>query len=118
MCTLHSTLLDFQHRDPANKTAGEGILGPANLIGDQEFNMIYNSYIQELVKSFDNIKQKFSTYAAKCLSDKQRRDCGISLAPPVILLPYDQHNGPNEETKESNHDTGVRMGGRMGLQIQ
>ena len=56
MCTLHSTLIDYQHKDPGTKTSGEGILGPSSKIGNLEFNMIYNSYIQELVKSYDNVK--------------------------------------------------------------
>ena len=42
-----------------------------------------------MVKSYDNVKSKFSTYVAKCLSEKQRRDCGMSLAAPAIILPYE-----------------------------
>lgn len=65
-----------------------------------DFEQIYNSYMQEMVKSYDNVKSKFSTYVAKCLSEKQRRECGMSLAAPAIILPYEKTLRRDEETKE------------------
>lgn len=126
LCTVHTALLDFQFEDPVSRTAGEGILKDAaksSLESAQEFELIYNSFLQEMIKSYDNVKSKFSTYVAKCLSEKQRRDCGMSLAAPAIILPYEQslQRDDEEESKDDQPSTNgdqVRMGGRMGSQIK
>ena len=68
-----------------------------------EFENIYNSYIGELVQSYDALKSKFSTYVAKCLSEKQRRDCGMSLAAPAVIMAYEQW--PNKADEESKDDS-------------
>lgn len=71
-------------------------------VTNTEFENIYNSFIGEMVKSYDNLKSKFSTYVAKCLSEKQRRDCGMSLVAPAIVMPYEAGlNRFEEESKES-----------------
>merc|ERR1712060_676910 len=52
-----------------------------------EMEELYNGYIQQLVSSYDKLKTKFNTYAAKCLSEKQKREYGISLVAPALLMP-------------------------------
>ena len=91
-------------------------------VTNKEFENIYNSYVGQLVQSYDALKSKFSTYVAKCLSEKQRRDCGMSLAAPAIVMPCDQWpNKADEESKDDSEgqlESRVRMGGRMGSQIK
>jgi len=95
-----------------------------------------------MVSSYDKIKTKFNTYAAKCLSDKQKRECGISLVAPPIVMPHEvqQQNlmfqnragiqmsprskklamlqQKNFDEEEKLNDSDSRMGGRMGHQIK
>jgi len=35
-----------------------------------EIEVIYNKNLQEFINSYDRVKQRFSTYAAKCLTEK------------------------------------------------
>ena len=62
----------------------------ANDINTLEMEELYNGYIQQLVASYEKLKTKFNTYAAKCLSEKQKRECGLTLIAPNLLLPYDK----------------------------
>ena len=39
-------------------------------VNTQEMEELYNGYIQQLVASYEKLKTKFNTYAAKCLSEK------------------------------------------------
>ena len=111
--------------------------GDVNL---HEMEELYNGYIQQMVSSYDKIKTKFNTYAAKCLSEKQKRECGLSLVAPPIVMPHEvqQQNlmHPNQSRvqmsprskklamlqqknfDEEEKDGDSRMGGRMGHQIK
>ena len=62
----------------------------ASDVNIQEMEELYNGYIQQLVNSYDKLKTKFNTYAAKCLSEKQKRECGLVLTAPVIILPHEK----------------------------
>ena len=35
-----------------------------------ELEQLYNGFVKRLVSSYDKLKTKFNTYAAKCLSEK------------------------------------------------
>lgn len=39
-------------------------------IDPHEVDQIYNGYMQALVASYDKLKGRFNTFAAKCLSEK------------------------------------------------
>ena len=55
-----------------------------------ELEQLYNGFIRRLVNSYDKLKTKFNTYAAKCLSEKQKRECGLALIAPALVLPHEQ----------------------------
>jgi len=48
--------------------------------------------MQALVNSYEKLKGKFNTFAAKCLSEKQKRESGLILVAPPIILPNDKEN--------------------------
>ena len=48
-----------------------------------------------MINSYDKIKTKFNLYAAKCLSEKQKRECGIALVAPALVLPHERNKTPN-----------------------
>ena len=47
-----------------------------------EAEIIYNGYLQRLISAYDRVKSKFNTYAVNCLTDRVKRECGISLVAP------------------------------------
>ena len=69
-------------------------------VNSQEIEDLYNGYIQQLVASYEKLKTKFNTYAAKCLSEKQKRECGLTLIAPNLVLPYDKE--PNNQQTINN----------------
>ena len=72
----------------------------ANDINTLEMEELYNGYIQQLVASYEKLKTKFNTYAAKCLSEKQKRECGLALIAPNLLLPYDREQANQQAIKD------------------
>ena len=56
-----------------------------------ELEQIYNGFVKRLVNSYDKLKTKFNTYAAKCLSEKQKRECGLALTAPALVMPHEHH---------------------------
>lgn len=42
----------------------------ADDIDSTEIDMIYNGYMQTLMTSYDKLKGKFNSFAAKCLSER------------------------------------------------
>ena len=65
----------------------------ADDINTQEIDSIYNGYMQTLINSYDRLKGKFNTFAAKCLSERQKRESGLLLVAPPLSLP----GGDNED---------------------
>ena len=55
-----------------------------------ELEALYNNFLRRLVNSYDKLKTKFNTYAAKCLSDRQKRECGLALIAPALVMPHEQ----------------------------
>ena len=55
-----------------------------------ELEQLYNGFVKRLVNSYDKLKTKFNTYAAKCLSEKQKRECGLALIAPALVMPHDR----------------------------
>ena len=55
-----------------------------------ELEQLYNGFLRRLVNSYDKLKTKFNTYAAKCLSEKQKRECGLGLIAPALVMPYER----------------------------
>lgn len=87
---------------------------------NDKFVQLYNSHMQALIKSYENVKSRFSTYVSKCLTEKQRRDCQMSLTAPPLVLPHEQRaktGSPALEESKSEDVEGVRMGGRMGQRV-
>ena len=121
LCTIHSTLLDYVVKGPSFKSVGEFLLQDSKDIQKHplethEIEALYNKNLQEFINSYDRVKQRFSTYAAKCLTEKQRRECGLNLSAPALVLPYEQNLNQEDAAQQSEADR-VRMGGRLGSQI-
>ena len=49
--------------------------------------MIYNGYMQALISSYDKLKGKFNSFAAKCLSERQKRESGLIFVAPPLVMP-------------------------------
>ena len=70
--------------------------------------MIYNGYMQTLIGSYEKLKGKFNNFAAKCLSERQKRESGLILVAPPLVLPAEKemedqsasNNGLREEEKK------------------
>ena len=78
-----------------NRSAAEWIFGMENGAMARDANSIeleqlYNGFVKRLVNSYDKLKTKFNTYAAKCLSEKQKRECGLALIAPALVMPHDR----------------------------
>ena len=63
----------------------------ADDIDCQEVEQIYSGYMQALVNSYEKLRGKFNVFAAKCLSEKQKREAGLILVAPPIVLPGDNN---------------------------
>ncbi len=46
--------------------------------------------MQTLVTSYEKLKGKFNSFAAKCLSERQKRESGLILVAPPLILPTDK----------------------------
>lgn len=131
LCTVHSSLLNFQfrtrplrhqvrgksqlsnfeddHHHPHNVKDAEmpekvevGRTGVTEwLFADEsgqiaqdvnlsEIEIIYNGYMQQLIGAYEQLKTKFNTYALKCLSERQKRECGMALTAPNLVLPSEK----------------------------
>jgi hypothetical protein len=64
----------------------------ADDIDSQEIDQIYTGYMQTLIASYDKLKGKFNTFASKCLSERQKRESGLILVAPPLVLPQDKDN--------------------------
>ena len=42
--------------------------------------------MRTLIASYDKLKGKFNSFAAKCLSEKQKRESGMILQAPPLLM--------------------------------
>jgi hypothetical protein len=89
-------LLDYVVKGPSFKSVGEFLLQDSkdnqrHPLEIHEIEALYNKNLQEFINSYDIVKQRFSTYAAKCLTEKQRRECGMNLSAPALVLPYEQN---------------------------
>jgi hypothetical protein len=52
---------------------------------------IYSWAIHQLVNSYDRLKSKFNSFAAKCLTERQKRECGsLTLIAPPLVLPCEE----------------------------
>jgi len=135
-----STLANYQEC----KTATEWIFGMDNgaLAHDAnsaELQQIYSGYVKRLVNSYEKLKTKFNTYAAKCLSERQKRECGLALVAPPLVLPHElagqggdvpaqqnssaqslvqQTHGFDDDDAEEVKNEQVRLGSRMGPKPQ
>lgn len=56
----------------------------ANDLDADEVDKIYGGYMEALVGSYDKLKGRFNTFAAKCLSEKQKRESGLLLVAPPL----------------------------------
>jgi len=97
--------------------------------------------MQALMNSYEKLKGKFNTFAAKCLSERQKRESGLLLVAPPLSLPGDidmeNEQDPSggallfnggisnlEETKQKENISQIsaiqnsKMGGRLGLKME
>jgi len=42
------------------------------------------------VASYEKLKGKFNNFAAKCLSERQKRESGLILIAPPLILPHEK----------------------------
>ena len=56
----------------------------ASDLSADEVDKIYNGYMEALSGSYDKLKGRFNTFAAKCLSEKQKRESGLLLVAPPL----------------------------------
>ena len=56
----------------------------ASDLSADEVDKIYNGYMEALIGSYDKLKGRFNTFAAKCLSEKQKRESGLLLVAPPL----------------------------------
>lgn len=64
---------------------------------------IYNMYMNALIQSYDKLKGRFNTFAAKCLSEKQKRESGLLLVAPPLSLPGDREVIEQEAKERQQH---------------
>jgi len=71
--------------------------------------------MRTLIASYDKLKGKFNSFAAKCLSEKQKRESGMILQAPPLLMPYEKEAKDREEDIEEIKTEGMvaRGGARM-----
>lgn len=97
-------------------------------IDASEADAIYGEYVAALNASYDKLKGRFNTFAAKCLSEKQKRESGLLLVAPPLQLPGDRETieqeqraqsqmvvFPGEEAKQRPEGAGIMMPGRTGV---
>lgn len=63
--------------------------------------------MQTLVASYEKMKGKFNTFAAKCLSEKQKRESGLLLVAPPLSMPGDKD--PDSDALDSVGMSGYGM---------
>lgn len=68
----------------------------ADDIDGKEIDQIYNGYMSTLITSYEKLKGKFNVFAQKCLSDRQKRECGLILVAPPLTLPSEKDENDNE----------------------
>lgn len=59
-------------------------------INSQEVNQIYLAYMQSLIDSYERLKSKFNQFLTRCLSEKQKKECGILLVAPPLVMPQEK----------------------------
>ncbi|CDW80262.1 serine [Stylonychia lemnae] len=107
----------------------------ADDIDAEEIDQIYSGYMQALMTSYEKLKGKFNNFAAKCLSERQKRESGLLLVAPPLSLPGEKDNEADTDnatsTKSFNHpeesklkenmigsQNDNRMGGRLGARME
>lgn len=62
-----------------------------------------------LVTSYEKLRGKFNSFASKCLSDRQKRESGLILVAPALIMPSDKEQLDSEsplprfeEAKDNN----------------
>lgn len=96
-----------------------------------EVDMIYNGYMQTLIQSYEKLKGKYNSFATKCLSERQKRESGLILVAPNLIMPSEKDYSDSdnikldEEHKNIKNIRGpaseinqVRMGGRLGAKLE
>ena len=83
--------------------------------------------MQTLVDTYERLKSKFNQFQTRCLSEKQKKQCGINLVAPPLVLPQEKDRqdqdadvlnsggelNPISASMSSQGRTGGRMGTRM-----
>jgi len=46
--------------------------------------------MQSLIDSYDRLKSKFNQFQTRCLSEKQKKESGLMMAAPSLLMPQEK----------------------------
>lgn len=82
------------------------------------------AYMQSLVDSFDRLKSKYNQLQTRCLTDKQKKECGVMLVAPQLLMPQEKDRQDEEmdlmfggQGVAADGQSQSRMGGRIGARM-
>ncbi|CAG9311896.1 unnamed protein product [Blepharisma stoltei] len=119
--TLHYTLLDYHFRgngqseikksNDISQSLSEYLFKSKNgasktYAGMAETDMIYNNFMNPLVKSYEKLREHYMLIAGKFFNDKERDKYGIIAVPETLNMPGNdlQALSPNsKERKETLH---------------
>lgn len=48
------------------------------------------SYMQCLIDSYERLKSKFNQLQTRCLSEKQKKECGLNLVAAALMMPQEK----------------------------
>ena len=77
-------------------------------IDTKVINAIYASYMQSLVDSYERLKIKFNQLQTRCLTEKQRKEQGLNLVAPTLVMPVDKDRQDDEAEANSSEMLGSR----------
>lgn len=78
--------------------------------------------MQALIESYDRLKSKFNQFQTRCLTEKQKKECGLAQVAPNLIMPrekdlQDQEYDLNDQNGEGEGAGQSRMGGRIGVRM-
>lgn len=68
-------------------------------IDTREVNAVYLSYMQSLIDAYDRLKSKFNQLQTRCLSEKQKRECGVDRVAPTLIMPQEKDRQDEERDR-------------------
>lgn len=68
--------------------------------------------MQALMASYEKLKGKYNTFAAKCLSERQKRESGLILVAPPLVLPSEKESQEAENNLTQNGEEEKEIKGK------